>query len=80
MSGVKARRTSRDEDWELSIPREHWDGFLQYARESRLPMRDRGWDGEVRKADLAGGFRRVDVAEVVGFYFDGVFEVEIEGD
>ena len=80
MSGVKAKRASRGEPWMVSIPRDDWPGFREYAQEIRLAMIDRGRDGNCRRLELAHGLRPADVEQIVGFYFDGVHVVEVEGD
>jgi len=79
MSGVKAKRASQDEPWMVLIPIDDWPGFREYAQEIRLAMIDRGRDGDCRILELAHGLRPADVKEIVGFYFDGVYEVEVEG-
>lgn len=43
-------------------------------------MIDRGHDDDCGMLELAHGLRPDDVVEIVGFYFDGVYEVEVEGD
>ena len=79
MSGAKAKRASHGEPWMVSIPLDDWPGFHEYAQEIRLAMIDRGRGGNCRLLELAHGLRPADVEEIVGFYFDGVYEVEVEG-
>jgi hypothetical protein len=80
MSGVKAKRECRDEPWMVSIPIDDWSRFREYAQKIRLAMIDRGRDGDCRMLELAYGLRPADVEEIVGFHFDGVYVVEVEGD
>jgi hypothetical protein len=74
---IQITRDLRSREWRAVIPVEYWDSFLEYSREIRLSMR-------VRKTAVCGvfiaipaGFTRSEVEGTVGYFFDGVLDVEV---
>lgn len=70
-------RDTRSGEWRAVIPLDHWDEFLGYTRETRLPLQRRSTSREGVSVSLPGGLDAGTVREVLEHFFDGIAEVRV---
>lgn len=72
---IEVEQYTGSDEWRATIPLDHWDDFLEYARETRLPLQKRATSREGVSVALPEGLSAGTVEEVFEHFFDGIAEV-----